>query len=111
MFTIRYLLDRYGWDKCIEVFGWDPYFLKEGRATESDTQHVTEQELDQLEGRKPMICSMHADCTPLYNILIDDKIVLTTKDYNEAWDRLKAEAEWNKEGVVGERNLTLRMVL
>jgi len=110
MFTIRFLLDQYGWDKCIEVFGWDPYFLKEGRALDTDTQHVTEEQLLQLEGRK-MVCSMHADCTPLYNVLIDEKIVLTTKNHSEAFDRLKAEIEWHKDAIVGERNITLRMVL
>jgi hypothetical protein len=50
MFTIRYLLDRYGWDKCIEVFGWDQWFLAEGRAVDTDTQRVTEEQLDQLGG-------------------------------------------------------------
>lgn len=51
MFTINYLLDRYGWDKCIEVFGWDEWFLAEGKALGTDTQNVTEEQLDQLEGR------------------------------------------------------------
>lgn len=49
---IRYLLDTYGWDKCLDTFGWDPYFLAEGKASDSDTQYVTEEQLDQLEGRK-----------------------------------------------------------
>lgn len=51
MFTIRYLLDKYGWEKCEEVFGWDPYFLKEGRALDTENQSVSEEELDKLEGR------------------------------------------------------------
>ena len=54
---------------------------------------------------------MHVDCVPVYNVLIDDKIVLTTKNHSEAFDRLKAEIEWHKDAIVGERNITLRMVL
>lgn len=52
MFTIRFLLDRYGWDKCIEVFGWDPYFLAEGKATDDETQSVSEEQLVQLEDKE-----------------------------------------------------------
>lgn len=51
MFTIRFLLDRYGWDKCIEVFGWDPYFLAEGKALDTDMEEVSEEQLVQLEDR------------------------------------------------------------
>jgi len=59
MFTIRFLIDRYGWDKCIEVFGWNEWMLTEGRASDTDTQTVTEEDLIKLEGGKQQCQCSH----------------------------------------------------
>lgn len=57
--TIRYLLDTYGWDKCIKVFGWDEWFLAEGKALDTDEQYVSEDELKQLAGMDQICPTCH----------------------------------------------------